>query len=98
LITATAVQLARSGKEATLENLMKELTANVKANEPGCTIFLYVRSTEKARTYLVVEQYRDQASFDFHHATDYLKAFIPRMMECLERPPDVAVYQDVFQT
>ena len=98
MITATAIQLARSGKEATLEGLMKDLTAKVKSNEPGCTIFLYVRSTEKARTYLVIEQYVDQAAFNLHHATDYLKAFIPKMMECLEQPPDVAIYEDVFKS
>jgi quinol monooxygenase YgiN len=98
MITATAVQLARAGKEATLEALMKDLTTNVKANEPGCKNFLYVRSTEKARTYLVIEQYIDQSAFDFHHTTAYLKAFIPKMMECLEQPPDVAIYEDVFKS
>lgn len=75
---------------------MKELTAKVKANEPGCTIFLYVRSADRPRTYLVIEQYVDPVALTAHHATDYLQAFIPKMMECLERPPEVATYQDVF--
>jgi quinol monooxygenase YgiN len=96
MITATAIQLAQAGKEATLEALMKDLTTKVKANEPGCTIFLYVRSTEKPRTYLVIEQYVDQAAFVFHHATDYLAAFVPKMMECIEQPPTIAMYGDVF--
>jgi len=95
MITATAIQLARPGKEAALEALMKDLTANVRSKEPGCTIFLHVRSTDRPRTYLVIEQYVDQAAFDAHHATDYLKAFVPKMMECLEQPPDIATYEDV---
>jgi quinol monooxygenase YgiN len=86
----------REGKEAALVALMKDLTAKVRANEPGCTLFVYVRSTDKPRTYLVIEQYADQRAFDAHHATDYLRDFIPQMMECLEAAPDVATYDDAF--
>jgi len=96
VITATAIQRVRQGKEAELIRLMKDLTDEVKANEPGCTIFTYVRSTDKPRTYLVIEQYADQKAFDAHHATAYLKAFIPKMMACLEGPPEVETYGDVF--
>ncbi len=96
MITATAVQLAKQGSEANLIALMKDLTVKVKVNEPGCTIFLYVKSNDKPRTYLVIEQYKDQQAFDFHHSTDYLKAFIPQMMSCLEAGPEVSTYSDVF--
>jgi len=96
VITATAVQLAKKGKEADLLSLMQELTAQVKANEPGCTIFLYVKSKDTPRTYLVIEQYKDQHAFDLHHNTEYLKSFIPKMMACLEHGPEVATYEDVL--
>jgi quinol monooxygenase YgiN len=96
VITATAIQRVRQGKEAELIQLMKYLTAKVKSNEPGCTIFIYVRSTEKPRTYLVVEQYVDQKAFDAHHATAYLEAFIPKMMTCLEEAPAIETYADVL--
>ena len=96
MITATAIQRVRQGKEAELVGLMRALTDQVKAHEPGCTIFLYVRSSDRPRTYLVIEQYADRKAFDAHHATAYLKAFIPKMMACLEAPPEVETYADVF--
>jgi quinol monooxygenase YgiN len=95
VITATALQHAKAGKEAELIALMTDLTAKVKANEPDCTTFLYVRALDKPRTYLVIEQYKDQQAFEFHHNTQYLKAFIPKMMTCLEKGPIVDVYGDV---
>ena len=95
MITATAVQTAKLGKEAELEALMKDLVAKVKANEQGCTIFEFVRSADKPRTYLVFEQYADEEAFKFHRGTDYLKEFIPKMMECLERDPEMENYEDV---
>jgi quinol monooxygenase YgiN len=95
MITATAVQLAKKEKEQQLIALMRTLTSQVKANEPGCTIFLYVKSKDKPLTYLVIEQYKDQAAFDFHHSTKYLNDFIPQMLTCLQQPPDVVTYEDV---
>lgn len=98
MITATALQLALPGKEAELIKLMEDLTAKVRANEPGCASFQYVKSKDKPRTYLVIEQYINQNAFNFHHSTPYLKEFIPRMMLCLEHAPEVAVYGDEFLT
>lgn len=97
MITATAVQRVRQGSEDRLIALMKDLTAKVKAGEPGCAFFQYLKTSAQDRTYLVIEQYIDEEAFTYHHNTDYLKSFIPQMMECLEQPPDVVVYHDVFQ-
>jgi quinol monooxygenase YgiN len=96
MITAVATQVVVPGKEKPLIDLMATLTAQVKANEPGCTLFLYVKSVDKPQTYLVIEQYKDQAAFDFHHQTSYLNNFIPKMMACLHQPPDVVTCSDVF--
>lgn len=96
MITVTAVQLAKEGKEAQLEALMKDLTVKIKTNEPGNATFEYFQSKDKPRTYLVIEQYIDEEAFAYHKTTPYLKDFIPKMMECLEQPPDVETYGDVF--
>lgn len=85
-----------NGKEGELIGLMETLTAQVKANEPGCVMFMYVKSIDQALTYVVIEQYKDQAAFDFHHQTSYLNSFIPRMMGCLERAPEVITCNNVF--
>jgi quinol monooxygenase YgiN/catechol 2,3-dioxygenase-like lactoylglutathione lyase family enzyme len=96
VITTTAIQRAMPGRTQELESLMQTLIQEISANEPGCTIFQYVRDPKDPNTFVVIEQYEDQTAFDFHKGTKYLADFIPNMMKCLEGPPQLAQYQDVF--
>ena len=96
MITVTAVQQVRPGKEADLDVLMRGLKADIEANEPGCLRFDYVRSTTDPNTRLVYEQYRDPVAFEFHRTTGYLAEFIPQLLKCLTAPPQVSTYGDVL--
>jgi quinol monooxygenase YgiN len=89
MITVTAVQEVRPGMEAQLDELMSGLIDNVKENEPGCVRFDYVRSDDDSNVRLVYEQYRDQLAFEHHKTTPYLHEFIPKLLRCLEKPPQV---------
>jgi quinol monooxygenase YgiN len=82
------------GKEADLQALMVALTEQVKANEPGCATFDWVRSSANPQSYLVIEQYVDQHAFNLHQNTQYLKDFIPNLMTCLQQAPAVTIYDD----
>lgn len=96
MITCTAIQLVKPGKEKELEQLMNKLSVQIHENESGCVLFQYSRSDKNRNEYLVVEQYIDQNALDFHHQTDYLKEFIPKMMLCLEQAPIVKQYENIF--
>lgn len=96
MITAIAIQSVVEGMENQLIQLMANLTREVKANEPGCTQFLYVKSQDDKETYVVIEQYKDTAAFEFHKQTAYLASFIPQMMKCLTKAPQVITCADVF--
>lgn len=95
MITVTAIQTVKPGKEDQLITLMRELTLQVR-KEPGCVSFDYVQSSSSKDSYLVIEKYTGEEALTFHQHTSYLQAFIPKMMECLTGPPLVVVYQDVF--
>ncbi|MCX5388220.1 antibiotic biosynthesis monooxygenase [Streptomyces sp. NBC_00083] len=95
MITVTARQVVKAGKEAELEVLMTGLAAKIRANEPGCVGFDYVKPEEGGNTRLVVERYRDDEAMEFHKSTEYLRDFIPKLLECLEEFPEVSVYRDV---
>jgi quinol monooxygenase YgiN/catechol 2,3-dioxygenase-like lactoylglutathione lyase family enzyme len=86
----------KPGKEGRLETLMRDLAAKIEKNEPGCVRFDYVRSDADPHLRLVYEQYRDEAAFEFHRSTPYLRDFIPGLLECLEEAPEVTTYSDVF--
>lgn len=94
MITVTAVQQVRPGREAELDALMRKLAEDIDRNEPGCLRFDYVRADD-GRTRLVYEQYRDWIAFEYHKTTPYLRDFIPGLLECLEQPPEVTTYTDV---
>jgi quinol monooxygenase YgiN/catechol 2,3-dioxygenase-like lactoylglutathione lyase family enzyme len=95
VITVTAVQHLRPGTAARVDALMADLTAQVLLNEPGCAGFDYVVDPADPSTRLVVERYVDATAHRDHGATRYLAEFIPRLLECLTEPPQVAVYQDL---
>jgi quinol monooxygenase YgiN/catechol 2,3-dioxygenase-like lactoylglutathione lyase family enzyme len=94
MITITALQRVKAGRESELERLMQGLTDKITAKEPGCVRFEHLRG-EQPGSYVVIEQYADDAAFEYHRGTDYLAAFIPRLLELLEEPPAVAVYRDI---
>jgi quinol monooxygenase YgiN/catechol 2,3-dioxygenase-like lactoylglutathione lyase family enzyme len=95
MITATAAQLVKPGREEELDALMAGLAADIAAYEPGCLRFDYVRTEASDRRRLVIEQYRDDEALDAHRQTPYLRAFIPKLLDCLEEPPKVTTYRDL---
>lgn len=98
MITVTAMQKVKPGKEAELDVLMRDLETRIRRSEPGCLRFDYVRSATDERTRMVYEQYRDPMAFEYHKTTPHLRAFLPALLECLEQPPEVTTYADVNTT
>ena len=95
MITVVATQTVRPGKEAALQELMVDLTAKVKAGEPGCITFDWVRDTADPHRALVIEQYADEAAYRHHIGTPYLAAFLPRLSACLTGEPAVTLCHDI---
>jgi quinol monooxygenase YgiN len=95
MITVTATQRVKDGKAAQLEALVQELTDEIRAKESGCLRFEHLRADDDPGGYVVIEQYADEAAFTHHKSTDYLQAFIPKLLALLEAPPQVTVYRDV---
>ena len=54
-----------------------------------------MRSQNAPRTYLVIEQYRDQDALALHSRSDYLKATVPEMMTYLEEEPKLDSFDPV---
>lgn len=96
MITVTALQRVLPGREDEVDALMRRLKTDIETHEPGCLRFDYVRCADDPRTRLCYEQYRDRAAFEHHSSTDYLAAFLPALLACLEAPPQVTTYSDAF--
>jgi quinol monooxygenase YgiN len=76
MFTIVATLPIQPGKTAEFEKVFAELAEKVIANEPGCKRYELCRSTVNPNSYVVVENYADQASLDHHGKTPYfLEAF-----------------------
>jgi quinol monooxygenase YgiN len=63
---------AKEGEEERAAALMAEL-ATATRQEPGCELYIPCRDPESPRSFLFYEQYRDQAAFEEHGASDHFQ-------------------------
>lgn len=85
----------QDGKQAGFEALMKELTAKVRANEPGCKLY-QLHKTDDATVYVMLEQYVDKAAFDAHMVTPHFKELGGKLGQFLAGAPDLKIMPAVL--
>ena len=95
MIGVVATLQARQGREAEFEQAFLEMTAEVKANEPGNQLYQLTRSRDEPRTYKVLEMYADAAAVEAHRTSDHYKAGGRRLRDLVEAPPKVEVLDAV---
>ena len=67
--------VAREGEEDAVEQILRENAAESR-REAGCRIFDVARSTEEPRTYVLYEQYDDEAAFQAHRTSEHFKRYV----------------------
>ena len=95
MIGVVAVIRAKEGREAEFEQAFAEMTAGVKANEPGNRMYQLTRSRAEPRLYKVLEMYDDQAALEAHGASDHYKEGGRKLRDLAEGRPEVEVLDAV---
>ncbi len=95
MIGVIAVLKAKEGREAEFERTFTEMTAKVKANEPGNQMYQLTRSRTEPRTYKVMEMYADQAAFEAHGSSDHYKEGGRALRDLVEGWPEVELLDTV---
>ena len=95
MIGVVAVLKAKEGREQEFEQVFTEMTAKVKANEPGNQMYQLTRSRAEPRTYKVLEMYVDQAALEAHSTSDHYKEGGRKMRDLVEGRPEVEVLDAV---
>jgi quinol monooxygenase YgiN len=85
----------QDGKGAEFEAVFKDLSAQVRANEPGCLAYQLTKSRADANTYKVLELYADQDALTHHGQTEYFRAAGPKMGPCLAGRPEIELLDGV---
>lgn len=95
MIGVVATLTIQDGKQAEFEAAMGALIAQVRAQEPGCTLYALTRKKGSTTTYVMMERYASQADLDAHGKTAYFQAAMPKLGACLAGPPQLD-YLDVL--
>ena len=95
MIGVVAILRAKEGREADFEHTFMEMTAKVKANEPGNRMYQLTRSRTEPRTYKVLEMYDDQAAFEAHGSSEHYKEGGRALRDLVESRPEVEVLDTV---
>ena len=79
-----AIVTSANGKEAELEELLKEVTSGVEKYEPDVEKYLAYkvmgrRHTDRPTEFVVIERFKDEATFNTHVALEYFKDLGRRM-------------------
>jgi quinol monooxygenase YgiN len=95
MLTIVATLPIQEGKTGEFEKVFAELTEKVLASEPGCTRYELCRSTVNPTTYVVVENYADQAALDHHGKTPYFMEAFGKFGGLLAGAPKIEILKPV---
>jgi quinol monooxygenase YgiN len=82
---------AKEGKEEETAATLREL-ADATRQEPGCELYIPVREAESPRSFLIYEQYVDEAALEAHGASDHFKRLATGTLLGLIEPRERTFY------
>lgn len=94
-IGVTAKLKIQEGKNQEFEAIFAELSEAVNSNESGCNFYALHKSRSDAQTYIVLEQYVDQAALDAHGKTDYFRSLGAKMGGCMAGAPEIELMDSI---
>jgi quinol monooxygenase YgiN len=93
MIAVIATFSVRTGMEAEFEQLIGELSAQVRL-EPGCRLYQLCKAAEPGK-YVLLERYADQQALAAHSQTPYFKQAMGRFRDLLEERAGIQLLTEV---
>ena len=90
MLTLTAKLTVKAGQAQELERIMSIAVPKVR-EEPGNRAYIFYRSTQDPRVFMLYEEYDDQAALEAHHA--HLRDMGIDLPALLDGPPIVEFYE-----
>jgi len=91
MIGVTAKIPVQDGKQAEFENVFKDLTEKVLANEPGCKMYQLCKAKGSDTDYVVMEVYESEDALAAHGKTEHFRAAQPALGGCVAGAPDISI-------
>lgn len=73
----------KAGSEKDFEAAFGKMIAAVNANEPGCILYDLFKNADGE--YIIMEAYKDEASFEAHRNSDHMKEIRPSYAQYIEQ-------------
>ena len=90
MLTFTAKLTVKAGQEQDVERIMRIAVPKVR-EEPGNHAYIFYRSTQDPRVFMLYEEYDDEAALEAHHA--HLRTMGIDLRALLDGPPIVEFYE-----
>jgi len=90
MLTFTAKLTVKAGQEQEFERIMRIVVPKVR-EEPGNQAYIFHRSMQDPRVFMVYEEYDDQAALEAHRA--HLRVMGIDLRAMLDGPPIVEFYE-----
>jgi len=91
MVTLVVTLPVQPGKENKLIEITSKLVEKVK-NEPGNRSYELFRSVSNPSTFLMFEEYVDEAAMEAHSSSSYLKEALGELGSVLAGPPVMRKY------
>ena len=86
MIVMTVEYFVIPGKLDEVLSALKEMSVRIKSEEPDCTGYQVLRSTDVENRLLLVESYRDEHALAAHRETPHFKSILEgKVLPLLER-------------
>ena len=80
MISIVAKFIVNEGEEKNFLALTEDLV-KASQNEKGCIEYALHKDMKNARTYCMLEKWKDQAAIDFHNNTPHFTTTVPKIVE-----------------
>jgi quinol monooxygenase YgiN len=82
----------RPGADDEVEALLRDLSQQVRAGEPGCEAYVVTRVLGSRSHFAIHAQFEDMAAFEQHAETEHLKQAMPRLSALLAAPLSMELF------
>lgn len=86
----------QAGKNEEFETIFNELASAVRENESGNNFYALHKSRSDENSYVVLEQYTDQAALDAHGKTEHFKTIGAKLGGCMAGRPEVEYFDSTI--
>ena len=95
MIVVIAVIKALAGKEEEMESAMRDMVSKVQSEEEATLAYALHRAQGEPGKFMFYEKYKDQAAFEHHSTTPYIRELFDKIGPLVDGSPRIEMYEEI---